>query len=504
MGTAAPEQAARQHDHTLAKRAIGFWGALAMSLEAMGPILGALTVAPLIVAFAGFSAPFIVLVAGVAMGVVAYVIARFTRVLPSAASIYTYISHGLGERWGFMSTWLSFIYYFLFPPSLMIGMGLYGASLSAFVFHTHIAWYWWSITGGVIAFALSIFGIRLSMAVDLTLAIVADLVLLAVSVGIIVSVIGKGHFTFAPLLPTHAKAAFTGLSLSIAFGVLIFLGYEQSFVLGEEVEDPHRDVPKAIFVALIAIGLLLLTACFAMVVGYGANGMGRLSSAFSKEGTPFWDLIRIHLSTGWRDALQIVAVTSVLGNLIASHNCVVRIQYGMGRAGAFPTQMGWTLPRFRTPYVAIVFQSACSLAIVIGIAILWNATTAFGFISFIEGLAASAAFILIMAAGIRYFHRIQPEAGLWRNWIVPVIGILILIPAVYTSFYPNPGYPLNIGPWVILGWLVIGGIYLIWRQSKHREINIDYAFADLGEGGPPPEENGSAEATATVDAGVPQ
>jgi hypothetical protein len=34
---------------------------------------------------------------------------------------------------------------------------------------------------------------------------------------------------------------------------------------------------------------------------------------------------------------------------------------------------------------------------------------------------------------------------------------------------------------------VIGGVYLIWRESKHREINIDYAFKDIGEAGPPPE-----------------
>ena len=155
------------HEQGLAKRVIGFWGALAMSVDGMGPILGALTVAPLIVAFAGFSAPFIVLVAGLAMGIVAFVIARFTRVLPGAASLYAYITHGLGERWGFMSTWLSFVYYYLFPPSLMIGMGLYGASMSQFVFHVHIAWYWWAIAGGLIAFGLSIVGIRISMRVDL-------------------------------------------------------------------------------------------------------------------------------------------------------------------------------------------------------------------------------------------------------------------------------------------------------------------------------------------------
>src|SRR5581483_10381160 len=208
---------------------IGFWGALAMSVEAMGPILGALTVAPLIVLYAGFSAPFIVLIAGIAMFIVAYVIARFTKVLPSAASIYTYISHGLGERWGFMSTWLSFMYYYLFPPSLMIGMGLYGQSMGNYVFSVDIPWYWWSIAGGLISFGLSILGIRLSMRVDLILAIIADVVLLAIAIGIIASVIGDGNFTLSALAPTHAKTAFTGLSLSIAFGVLIFLGFEQSF-----------------------------------------------------------------------------------------------------------------------------------------------------------------------------------------------------------------------------------------------------------------------------------
>jgi amino acid transporter len=473
-----------EHEHSLAKGTIGFWESLAMSVDAMGPLLGALSVGPLIVVFAGFSAPFIVLIAGIAMFAVAFVIARFSRVLPSAASIYTYISHGFGERVGFLSAWLSYVYYFLFPPSLMIGMGLYGESMSQYVFNVDIAWYWWSIAGALIAFGLSILGIRISMRIDLALAIIADVVLLAVSLAIIIVVIGKGQFTLEPLLPTHAPSQLTGLSLAISFGVLIFLGYEQSFTLGEEVRDPHGDVPRAIFISLAAIGLLLLISCFAMVLGFGSAGMGNLTDAFAKDGTPFWQLIQLHLSAPWRTALQIVAVTSVLGNLIASHNCVVRIEYGMGRAGAFPSPLGWTMRRYGTPHVAITFQTICSIAIVIGVAVLWNAVAAFGFISFIEGLAASVAFILIMAAALSYFRKVAPNASIISNYVIPIIGILILIPAVYTSFYPNPGPPLNLGPWVIVGWLVVGVIYLIWRESRGQRIDIDYAFKEIGEAAP--------------------
>jgi amino acid transporter len=478
-------EAPADHEHSLARRSIGFWESLAMSIEAMGPLLGALAVAPLIVSVAGFSAPFIVLVGGVAMFMVALTIGRFSRILPSAASIYTYISHGLGEKVGFISAWLSYMYYFLFEPLLLLGFGLFAESAVDFVFGVSIAWYWWTILASAIAFALSIIGIKLSMRIDLTLALIADTVLLVTAIAVIGVVISNGDFTLQPLSPTHAPSDFSGLSLALAFGVLIFLGFEQSFTLGEEVRDPHGDVPKAIYVALALMWALLFIATFAMVIGFGAAGIGRLNDAFGADGTPWWELTRIHLSSGWRDALQIVTVVSILGNLIASHNAVVRIEYGMGRAGALPRMLGWTHRRYRTPYVAIGVQTGLSLALTLFAGWVWGETTAFGFIGFMVGLAAAAAFILILLAALRYFHKVDREAGPLRNYIIPLIGIAILIPPVYTAFYPDPGYPLKWAPWLIVGWVVLGLLYLFWRESRKEHIDIDYAFRELGEPAPP-------------------
>ena len=75
----SPGDASGAREQGLEHRAIGFWGALAMSVAAMGPLLGALSVAPLIVSQAGFSAPFIFLVCWIAMVAVALTIGRFTR-----------------------------------------------------------------------------------------------------------------------------------------------------------------------------------------------------------------------------------------------------------------------------------------------------------------------------------------------------------------------------------------------------------------------------------------
>jgi amino acid transporter len=446
----------------------------------MGPLLGALSVAPLIAISAGFSAPFMVLVCGIAMFIVAVTIARFARRLPGAASIYSYVSHGLGQRAGFLGTWLSFMYYVLFVPQLMLAFGLYAHSGLQFVFSIDIPWWVCSLFAAGIALVLSVIGIRISTRIDLGLAIVADLVLLITSIALV----ANSHFTLASLSPSHAGGGFTGLSLAVATGVLIYLGFEQSFTLGEEVKDPHGNVPKAIFVALLSIGALLLFATFAMVSAFGVHGITALGNANTADGTPWWAALhRAGLGTGWRDALSLVIMTSVLGNLIASHNCVVRIQYGMGRAKALPDAFGRTGSR-QTPVFAIGVQIAISVVVTLVMGFAWNATKAFGFLGFTNGLAGAVAFILVLLAAMIYFTKVEPEKGIMRNLVIPAVGIAILVPAVYTAFYPNPGPPLKWSPYVIIGWTLLGGIYLIVRHMQRSEIDLDYAFADIGETAP--------------------
>jgi amino acid transporter len=479
--TAGTNPSGDAREQGLQHRAIGFWGALAMSVAAMGPLLGALSVAPLIASQAGFSTPFIFLVSWIAMFAVALTIGRFCGVLPGAASIYSYITHGLGERAGFLTAWLSFSYYLLFVPLLLAAIGIYGEAMANDVFKVSIDWWVWSLAAAAIVTTLAIIGIGLSMRIDLTLAVLCDGFLLLISLIIIGRVIGDGDFTLAPLSPSHAPSSFTGLSLALAFGILIFLGFEQCFVLGEEVEDPHGNVPKAIYAALAIVGTILFLATFAMIIGFGANGMGRLGDLVASQGTPWFSLVKTRIGQGWVDVLEVLIVLSILSNTIASTNSVVRIQYGMGRAHALPRQLGWTLPSRRTPYVAIAVTMTMSLAITLIAGGVWSPVSLFAFGGFAIGFAAAVAFIVIAISALVYFHKVSDGAGAFRNWAVPIIAAVILLPVVYTSFYPDPGYPLKWAPRMVIGWLAVGIVYLIWRVRSKQRVDIDYAFADIGE-----------------------
>ena len=347
----------------LARRAIGFWGALAMSIAAMGPLLGALGVAPLIVSQAGFSAPFIFIICWIAMGTVAFTIGRFSGVLPGAASIYSYISHGLGEKVGFLSTWLSFGYYVLFVPLLLVGFGIFTELAFADVFDTSIDWWIWALIAAAIVFVLSIIGIRLSMRIDLVLALFADGFLVIVSIGVIASVISDGNFTLAPLSPTHAPGRLHG-ALARHRVRRAHLPRLRAVVRARRGgERPARARSQGdLHGRSRSSGSVLFLATFALVLGFGESGIDRLNELFGSEGTPWYALIREDLGNKWVDVLELVVPISILSNTIASHNSVVRIQYGMGRAKALPRQLGWTLPGLKTPYVAIIVQTVIALA----------------------------------------------------------------------------------------------------------------------------------------------
>lgn len=445
----------------LKKGAIGFPGALAVSLEATGPLLGALAGIVLAASVAGQWTPAVIVGCGLAMSTVAYTIVRFARRLPQAASIYSYIGHGLGERVAFLSSWTAFVYYGLFVPQLLLAFGIFAHSGLETAFAISIPWWILSAAAGVVATTFALIGIKLSARVDLTAAAVANTVLAICSLGLIAKALSSASISFSRV--QAPPLSFSTVALAITFGTLSFLGFEQSITLAEEAVHPQRTIPKAIWTTLALIGALLTIVAIAFVMGMAGPPLpkGAASSL-----TPWWALVQQRLGHGWAQALAISAIISILGNVIASFNAVVRLEYGMGRAKALPRLLARTLAKARTPYVAILLQASLSFLIAFGIGFRWDPSDLFGLLSYLNGLAGAIVFIVILLAGIRYFRRVERSVGPMRNLIIPVFGIIILAPAVYTSFYPFPAGSAHWGPPAIGGWIAVGLVLTFIRKGR--------------------------------------
>jgi len=93
----------------------------------------------LVVAFAGFASPLVVLITFAGSLCCALSIGQFADRLPSAGWAYTYNSRGLGPAAGFLTGWMMIFAYALFVPA---GVGLtsaFGSQLLASTLHVTIA-----------------------------------------------------------------------------------------------------------------------------------------------------------------------------------------------------------------------------------------------------------------------------------------------------------------------------------------------------------------------------
>ena len=154
--------------------------------------------------------------------------------------------------------------------------------------------------------------------------------------------------------------------------IFAFSGIESALVPSGEVKDPARTVPRAVFLAMLAITVLYIAL---QVVAQGVLGPALASSS-----TPLADAAGIVLGPWGRVLLLAAVVVSTFGYLSGMTLAIPRALYAFGRDGYLPSFIAAVHPRFRTPHVSIAVQSmlACALAI----------TSAFGPLAIISNVAA--------------------------------------------------------------------------------------------------------------------
>jgi amino acid transporter len=168
----------------LAHEAIGSARLTAFGVSNVAPagaVAGGLVI---VVAYAGFAAPLVVLIALVASLCCAVSIAEFARRLPSAGSLYTYNRCGLGETAGFLTGWMMVFAYALYVPAGIALTSAYASQLVAETLHVSIGgWVLFVIILAAVS-SVAYLGIGTSSWVDLALVAgeVAVIAALAISV----------------------------------------------------------------------------------------------------------------------------------------------------------------------------------------------------------------------------------------------------------------------------------------------------------------------------------
>ena len=101
--------ARRQEADGLARGIVGFARVTAFGTSIVAPAASVITVLVIVLAYAGFASPLVILITFAASSCCALSIAEFARRVPSAGWAYTYNSRGLGTVAGFLTGWMMFV-----------------------------------------------------------------------------------------------------------------------------------------------------------------------------------------------------------------------------------------------------------------------------------------------------------------------------------------------------------------------------------------------------------
>jgi len=275
----------------------------------------------------------------------------------------------------------------------------------------------------------------------------------------------------------NAPNHFSGVLAGMVFSVLALSGFEAPAPMAQEAKRPASFIAKAITLSLLTIGGFYIFTSYAAAIGWGTGDM----AAFASNANPYYVLGHAFWGIGWW-AVVLALVNSAIGVGLAATNATSRVMYTMGRAGTLPAKFARIHPVHQTPTYAIgFFLIACTISILL-VGFLLKPDTIFGFLETVATLAVIVLYVMSNFALTRYMRRQQPQHfSFWQHGVVPWIATLCLLPVLFVTIYPQPAWPYNLTPDVFAVALVLGFLYMKWRESRNPGA-LDRAAAMLTRG----------------------
>lgn len=430
---------------------LGLADAVAQSVAVLALTLGVAFGSSGAAAAAGASVPLAYLIAGAASLCLASVVIRFTRRIASAGALYAYIASGLGPQAGFVGGWL-YAGAFAFGMSFVLVISSFFLSV-AMQEHAglDLSWSEWFLPLLALLVALALLDVRISTRVQLVLAACGVAAVLVLAVAITVQG-GDSGLTLAPLDPTGVPPG-AHLWNAVVLGFTAFIGFEAAAVLGEEVRDPLRAIPRAVLAAvLVALGFYVFVT-WAMAVGFGTGN----AAAWAADPAALDTLATRYVGSWLAVTIDFAVAGAGFVGALGALTLTSRTLFAMARDGGLPRALAWTHARLRTPWAAILAIAVLTFLLWLIVARHYGPITYFVLVATTATLAILVTYMLVALSGIVFFRRTDDgRMSLLADTVPPAIAIAICGYTFYKSIFPRPEHPISLAPYLAGGWLLAG------------------------------------------------
>ncbi len=423
--------------------------------------------------------PVTFMIAGLIFAFTAATYVEATVLYPEAGGSSSFARHAFNEFASFLAAWAQMLTYIV------------TVAISAFFVPHYLAVFWEPLGHGpgdvffgiglvALLAALNVKGTEESARLNLVLAL-ADLATQIVLVGIGLV------FVFDPdLLVSQidlgTAPTWSDFALGIAVGMVAYTGIETISNMSEEARESWRTVPRGTAMVVLAVvglyALLPMIALSAMPVTQDAAGNFTTALGTTFADDPVLGIVEnLGLSAGMTDVLRYyVGILAAVILLIATNAALIglsRLTFSMGQHRQLPEFLRSIHPRFKTPWIAIIFFS--------GVAAVVMAPGKTTFLGTIYAFGATLSFTVAHVSVVR-LRQLQPLAGRRkapdgaRLWRIPfnlrIRGIEMPIPAILGGLGTFGAFvvAMALDPVVLAtggGWMVVGTLaYVGYRRYK--------------------------------------
>ena len=261
-----------------------------------------------------------------------------------------------------------------------------------------------------------------------------------------------------------------GIGLILAMGItfIAFEGYEIIVQTGEEVKNPKKNIPKAIFISLIVVVGIYILFTFSFLGGLDSQ----------KLGTDVWKFIGSNQELGIAKAADFIipfgTILVLLGGFVSTLSALnattfssSRVAFAMGRQFNLPQTFSSIHSTYRTPYFATIISGIIMSIMVVLLPLEQIA------------LVASLMFLFLFtqvdfaAISIRRLYGSKLDYGFKIPFfpIIPIIGMLTTIGlAIYMLIF-NPLSWLVAIIWIMIGFTVYK-LYTAKKEIEHYAPSI--------------------------------
>ncbi len=275
------------------------------------------------------------------------------------------------------------------------------------------------VTGVVLAMgAIASVGIRESVtfAGVMTVIEVGGLLVLILAGG----TLGPDLLTRLPeaVPPLGSGSAWVGVMGTALLAVFAFIGFEGLANVAEEVKDPQKTLPRAIFLTLVLSTVLYVLVAWVAVVAVPPEELARSKAPLA--------LVFERLTGASPRAMSAIAIVATLNGIIVQVIMSSRVLYGLSRQGELPALFGAVNKATRTPLnaTAITTGTVLLLALLLPLHDLADLTSRITLV----------VFALVNLALIRIKGRASPVppgtyvAPAWMPWaaLATCVGLLVV------------------------------------------------------------------------------